>query len=191
MKREWAYHEGFCSPDECRILLEAGIGNNPYEATIGGEGGVNKIDKSIRDSKVNFLHRGTELESIFQKIDFWVALVNAEFFGVDYWERALASFQFSIYEPGQYYGAHQDGGLVNGDTPSKRKISVTLQLSDGADYVEGDFSFQHVSIHPPKEPLRKIGTILAFPSLVLHEVQPVARGTRYSLVGWYPGPPWR
>ena len=35
---------------------------------------------------------------------------------------------------------------------------------------------------------RALGSISFFPSYTIHEVLPVTRGTRYSLVGWVYGP---
>ena len=39
--------------------------------------------------------------------------------------------------------------------------------------------------------LRNRGTIIVFPSFLEHQVTPVTKGTRYSLVQWYSGPDWR
>ena len=38
---------------------------------------------------------------------------------------------------------------------------------------------------------QKQGTLVLFPSYTLHEVKPVTKGVRYSLVGWYEGNYWR
>ena len=38
---------------------------------------------------------------------------------------------------------------------------------------------------------KKQGTIIGFPSYVLHEVTPVTSGVRYSLVGWAQGPKFK
>ena len=45
-------------------------------------------------------------------------------------------------------------------------------------------------ILPIKE-LRKKGTVIVFPSFVWHRVKPVLSGTRYSLVCWSLGQPWK
>ena len=37
----------------------------------------------------------------------------------------------------------------------------------------------------------KKGSIIIFPSFNWHQVTPVTRGTRYSLVMWNLGEPWR
>ena len=44
---------------------------------------------------------------------------------------------------------------------------------------------------PPRESLRKKGTVLVFPSFMRHKVEPVTKGIRKSLVAWIEGPHWR
>ena len=39
--------------------------------------------------------------------------------------------------------------------------------------------------------IRPRGSIVVFPSFVWHRVKPVTSGTRYSLVIWNLGYPWR
>ena len=38
---------------------------------------------------------------------------------------------------------------------------------------------------------REQGSIIVFPSFVYHQVTPVTRGMRHSLVGWIAGPTFR
>ena len=33
----------------------------------------------------------------------------------------------------------------------------------------------------------EVGTVVVFPSFVWHKVEPIIKGTRFSLVGWYLG----
>ena len=35
-----------------------------------------------------------------------------------------------------------------------------------------------------------VGSTIAFPSFFLHEVTPVTKGSRYSIVTWVSGPEW-
>ena len=43
----------------------------------------------------------------------------------------------------------------------------------------------------PQAGKRNKGTAMYFPSYVLHEVTPVIKGTRISLVGWITGPAFK
>lgn len=77
-----------------------------------------------------------------------------------------------------------------------RKLSMTISLSDPKDYKGGNLRFDfgphadHKRYHTCKE-IRPRGSIIIFPSHVYHQVTPVTTGTRYSLVAWSLGQPWK
>ena len=116
------------------------------------------------------------------------------------------SCQFTKYKHNQYYDWHCDSWekpyTENGPTKGKiRKLSMTCQLSDGSEYQGGELEFDFRNYDPPmrdeakhkvqcKEILPK-GSIIVFPSFVWHRVKPVTSGTRYSLVVWHLGYPFR
>ena len=60
-----------------------------------------------------------------------------------------------------------------------------MQLSDPADYDGGELELKN-STRTLVAP-RAQGTLIVFPSFLLHRVAPVTRGTRRSLVGWASG----
>jgi predicted 2-oxoglutarate/Fe(II)-dependent dioxygenase YbiX len=85
------------------------------------------------------------------------------------------------------------------DNPLKagkiRKLSVTISLSDPATYEGGNLKFD---LGPHREDryhecaeIRPRGSIIVFPSHVYHQVTPVTKGTRYSLVAWNLGYPFK
>ena len=41
------------------------------------------------------------------------------------------------------------------------------------------------------EEIRPKGSIIVFPSFLYHQVTPITKGTRYSLVMWVLGRPWQ
>jgi len=76
-----------------------------------------------------------------------------------------------------------------------RKISMTVNLTDPKNYAGGNlkFDFGHHNVkrfHVCHE-IRPRGSIIIFPSYTHHCVTPVTRGTRYSLVLWSLGKPWK
>ena len=77
-----------------------------------------------------------------------------------------------------------------------RKISVTINLSPEHSYSGGNLKFDfgpHSSttrFHECEE-IRPRGSIIVFPSFMNHQVTPVTEGTRYSLVLWSLGKPFR
>jgi|TARA_B110000503_G_C7140054_1_gene410466 PKHD-type hydroxylase len=75
-----------------------------------------------------------------------------------------------------------------------RKLSVTVSLND-PDYEGGNLQFD-LGAHRPDQyhtctEIRPKGSIIVFPSHVPHQVTPVTRGTRYSLVSWSLGAPFK
>jgi PKHD-type hydroxylase len=116
------------------------------------------------------------------------------------------SCQFTKYKHNQYYDWHSDSwpkpydkeGPSNGKI---RKLSMTCQLTDGSEYEGGELEFDFRNYDPhmreesqhlkkAKEILPK-GSIIVFPSFVWHRVKPVTSGTRYSLVAWHLGKPFK
>lgn len=77
-----------------------------------------------------------------------------------------------------------------------RKLSVTVSLNDPNDYDGGNLKFDF-GPHADKErfytctEIRPRGSVIVFPSHLYHQVTPVTRGTRYSLVAWNLGKPFR
>jgi len=69
-----------------------------------------------------------------------------------------------------------------------RKLSLTVQLSDPAEYDGGDLEFMGL---PGSSFTRHRGAAILFPSLLTHRIAPVTRGVRHSLVAFFNGPPFR
>ena len=103
--------------------------------------------------------------------------------------------QISKYEVGDLYGLHNDGMATKGTCynwpksevlhQKTRKISMSLMLND--DYEGGELEIMDT----PPQPKWGVGQMVFFPSYQYHEVKPVTKGTRYSLVLWFLGPPLR
>ena len=122
------------------------------------------------------------------------------------WDRSEAC-QFTKYKLNQYYDWHCDSWDKPYDKPNTpehgkiRKLSMTCQLTDGSEYRGGELEFDFRNYDPHmrdeskhlvkvKEILPK-GSIVVFPSHVWHRVKPVTSGTRYSLVVWSIGDPFK
>jgi len=76
-----------------------------------------------------------------------------------------------------------------------RKLSMTVNLTDPKNYAGGNLKFDYghhgnKRFHVCNE-IRPRGSIIVFPSYTHHCVTPVTRGTRYSLVLWSLGKPWK
>jgi PKHD-type hydroxylase len=117
------------------------------------------------------------------------------------------SCQFTKYKKGQYYGWHCDDWKKPyhfKDKPNDpqngkiRKLSVSVLLSDPKEFDGGGLEFDFKDTEPNKktniveckEILSK-GSLVVFPSFLWHRVKPVTNGTRYSLVIWNLGWPYK
>ena len=120
------------------------------------------------------------------------------------WSKSEAC-QFTYYKLNQFYDWHCDSWehpYKDGDNIGMtRKLSMTCQLTDGSEYEGGELEFDFRNYDPhmrdesrhlkqAKEILPK-GSIIVFPSFVWHRVKPVTAGTRYSLVVWNLGKPFK
>jgi PKHD-type hydroxylase len=66
---------------------------------------------------------------------------------------------------------------------------MVVQLTDPDEYEGGELELC-LGGEPFVVP-REQGTLITFPSYVLHRVKPTTKGTRHSLVGWVTGRPFR
>jgi PKHD-type hydroxylase len=178
----WTYADRVFTPEECRRIIAIG------EKKIAADGAVSTAGQrnaAIRDSRIAWLHPEDEMEWVYRKVTDTVMAANDRFFGFDVFG-LLEGFQFTRYDaPSGFYGLHIDkatGGPV-------RKLSLTLQLSAPEDYDGGELALQIGA--EPQAMEREQGQMVLFPSYVLHEVRPVTRGRRYSLVAWVAGAPFR
>jgi PKHD-type hydroxylase len=97
------------------------------------------------------------------------------------------NFQYTVYHGSE--GGHYDWHVDHGPLAVPRKLSMTVQLTDPSEYQGCELQFcagGDIEIAP-----RERGTVVAFPSYVLHRVTPVISGTRRSLVVWTTGPKFR
>lgn len=176
----FAWHDAVFTPDELRTIIN--IGNSTAlsrASTFGGD------DSKIRNSSASFLFPNEVTNWVFERLSALVVSMNNRFFGFDLFtmEQGL---QFTRYEaPSQHYTWHQDYG----PNASTRKLSLSVQLNDPSEYKGGEFQLL-VSAKPIKIK-RQLGFVTLFPSYTLHRVTPVKEGTRYSLVCWVSGPPFR
>lgn len=95
---------------------------------------------------------------------------------------------YVIYpEDGGHLDWHMDTGAYG---VNKRKLAMTVQLSDPSEYEGGDFEIWFggkESIVVPREK----GDVIVFPAFCMHRVRPITRGQRKCLVFWTGGRPFR
>jgi PKHD-type hydroxylase len=175
---------GFLTPDECRAIIDKGENHLDLRAGKTEDHGVHE---NLRKSETGWFEP-TDHQWLFDRISECINDVNRQWFRYDL--VGFEGIQFTKYSSGKetaagFYSAHKDTALLPGGTI--RKLSFTIQLSDGEQYVGGDVIL-YSSFTDTLTLSRAAGSISFFPSYTIHEVTPVAKGIRYSLVGWGCGP---
>ena len=120
--------------------------------------------------------------------------------GWRYQIKAAESCQITRYKKGGFYSFHRDGhgdhlsaynnpqnAFIHGHV---RKLSMSVMLNDNFD--GGAFEFasygkEECNVTPIEA---TAGSVIVFPSAMEHRVAPVTKGTRYSVVCWFVGPPF-
>lgn len=190
----WAYAHNVFTAEECQKIIEIGTSGvlaSPLTyGTVGdfsqSETDIQKVAK-VRKSPVAWIRSDVqENHWIFQRMRDAIKNINDQFFNYELTE--IQSLQFTSYDgkEGGFYGKHIDMMYQGTGT---RKLSVSVQLSKSEDYEGGDLLLH--TRDNPENPHRQQGTGIFFPGYTLHEVTPVTKGKRYSLVAWVLGPRFR
>ena len=95
-------------------------------------------------------------------------------------------------EKGGFLHWHMDLGIGN---TSRRKLATIVQLSDPNDYEGGElhiFTGGDPTVYDEKLIVQlDKGDVVVFPSFYMHQLTPVTRGERRSLVYWTGGTPFK
>ena len=184
--------------DYCEFLIKYAQEHGNYaEGKIGGDKKQSNLtlDKDIRDTDLYFFSH----QETYEKIMPYISSINNES-GWNFDLQRIEPMQFSVYRTNGHYSWHIDthpypysneGPFFN----MVRKISFTILLNSPLDYEGGEFEIED-KLPEVKERSHKVldlekGSMITFPSFIPHKVNPVISGTRYSLVGWVCGNPWR
>jgi PKHD-type hydroxylase len=91
---------------------------------------------------------------------------------------------FSRYAEGEAYGEHVDAPFMRADdrTEMRADLSFTLFLDDPASYEGGELVLD--SQRRPQPVKLSAGSLVLYPTSVLHQVAPVRSGRRHAAVGW-------
>ena len=177
--------KNFLTPKECKKLVK----DCKKYGLVDAEVQINKdstLKKEIRDSKIFFVEYDSDkFDWFFEKMLQTLVNVNQESFNFD-----IVGFsegmQFAEYNaPSGHYADHTDK-LLQGKV---RKLTMVIQLTDPSDYEGGELELC-LGGDPFVVP-REQGTLVTFPSYLLHRVRPTIKGTRHSMVAWATGRPFR
>lgn len=179
--RHMATVDNLFTAEECQQIINLGHSKDKIQAQVSMNN-QNVDIESVRKSQIAWLNVDEDSKWIYQRIADAVIQTNQRYFNFDLYG-FIDDLQFTEYTaPDSNYNLHVDtiyGGVT-------RKLSVVVQLTDPAGYQGGDLEL-HVGT-TPQLMTKQQGTLIVFPSYILHRVAPVTQGTRHSLVGWTSGP---
>ena len=180
---QYYWYESVFSPDQCQEIINIGK-SYPQEGgqTFSGAGGE---PSSIRSSTIRWIdYRDPRVEWLVSQLGYMVKEANRQLYKLDLYG-FTEKLQFTEYEgQGRHYDWHPDIG----PNMSKRKISIVVQLSDEKDYEGGELLINTGQLLVPS---KSQGSVILFPSFLMHKVEPLRSGNRYSLVSWISGNTWR
>jgi len=173
------------SKTECENIIKFCSKYPVEDATVHSSDPTKATNHSIRKNFIHWIHNSPQSEPLFKKILTVCVDANKKFWKMDL-HGFLEPIQFTHYKGGgDHYSWHLDLSTKN---LSKRKLSVSIQLSDPDTYEGGDLELQGLGRTVAN---KAQGNLVAFPSWMGHRETPVTAGERYSLVVWLAGPPFR
>jgi len=205
------YFQSALSPRFCQEIIDYG---KQHQAEMAVTGGYSRQNGKMSKKDVNNMQKKRKSDIvwmndrwIYKEIHPYIHEANAKAGWNFEWDWS-ESCQFTKYGVGQYYGWHCDSWDKPYDKPDDlnshgkiRKLSVTISLNDPTEYDGGNLEFDfrnQVDWERNKkkaikscEEIRPRGSIIVFPSFCWHRVAPVTSGTRYSLVIWNLGRPFK
>ena len=192
---EYYYFENAFTDEEIKLIQEEAEKVPPQVGKTGKDGSTSEV---FRKSEIRWLngnqpytdgdtvHHGDDFIWLYKKL--WTMVEEAN---RNVWNFNLShgrdAIQHTIYrEGGGHYDWHMDCGA---GMQRQRKVSLTVQLTDGDDYEGGELQLWRGQV--PLNAPRGKGTVVIFPSYMMHRVTEVTKGTRESLVLWVGGDHYR
>lgn len=187
----YVYIPNVLTKEECDQIIEEGQ-NNLSSATIYpkecNSSNLVKEDKDRRKTNVGFFRSGSSVDPALKKAIDVFGRVSFSYYGICLKE--IENPQYAEYEKGMFYGWHTDSGMEP-NFPVIRDMSASLILNNKNDYTGGSLQMVVPSciskdnIFTPEDVKNQDqGTLIVFPSSMLHQVTPVLSGVRKSLVIW-------
>ena len=170
------------SNEVCDEILNEFVNGNEWEDTIVGSGAVNKNIRNCQTIVISYPHVIKKNKDVRHKLD------NAIFDGASKCIQEYntkfphckieedSGYELLKYPKGCFYIEHTDSFKAR-----PRAVSCSFILNDN--FEGGEFAFFSRNL---KYKLEK-GNALLFPSNFMypHEVMPVTKGTRYSIITWF------
>ena len=220
IKNEGGKIDAIVGGERDKSTFPSAVAKNELTTQQLKEKGLSEKDVYVRDSQICWLDQswlyeliqkymfdankaaGWEFDIDWNEIPQFTTYTNTGFYswhkdGDGDWPAVYKSYARGITET----KLRKDGDLPLTFTKNKnligkvRKLSFTLNLTEPGTYDGGNLMFDFGK-HSEKgfyecTEIRPQGSIVVFPSFIHHCVTPVTRGTRYSLVNWMCGRPFK
>jgi PKHD-type hydroxylase len=174
------------TPAEIDAIVAYGDSLSPEQAVVLAETPDGEVQGKIRITQTAWLPQNPDTRWIYDRMQAVARQLNDASYRYDL--RGFSeNFQYTVYRGSE--GGHYDWHVDQGPMKVQRKLSLSVQLSHGHDYEGCDLQF--VGGNKTETGPRERGTVIAFPSYVLHRVTPIVSGVRKSLVVWTTGPNFR
>jgi PKHD-type hydroxylase len=170
----YAFWDKAFSKEECQSIINIAKDKGLIK-------GKTREESDVRDSKISWLYPVDNMDWVFRRVTDITLNLNERFFKFDLFG-LNEGFQFTNYEaPSGKYGKHVDRAI----NMPVRKLSISIQLTKPEEYEGGELYLYDGDKGILMDKTQ--GTLIVFPSYVLHEVMPVTKGERNSLVTWVTG----
>jgi predicted 2-oxoglutarate/Fe(II)-dependent dioxygenase YbiX len=166
----------------CDNILEEFNNDEEWAQTVVGHGVINDKIRSAETIVISYPHiieKNLEIRKkidndIFNSAGLAIRKYNEKFSLAKIEEDS--GYELLRYKEGQFYTQHTDSFKAR-----PRAVSCSFALND--DYEGGEWGFfdREIVIKAPK------GSAILFPSNFMypHEIMPVTKGIRYSLITWF------
>ncbi len=171
------------SPEECKNII------NLYNKSDSKDGLIAFDDKDIVNNNIRrsaIIRVDIEKEKWIMDRLIKIAQTANKEFNYDLTNGILEPAQVAAYDErhdGTYFW-HLDIGAKC----LTRKLSISIPLNNAEEFEGGELQFNYGR---PVTQTQEAGSAIVFPSYALHQVTPVTKGCRFSMVTWVHGPAWR
>jgi PKHD-type hydroxylase len=175
------WYLGEISPEDCDKALAEYMHIFPHSASMGANG--EEVKHAYRNTTVRFATKDHWFGELLR--DHGVRANTECQWGYDISD--YEAVQFAQYSVAQHYKWHVDNFPLAG-LPTDRKVSVVCLMTDPSEFEGGLLQLRLYQEYTA--PLTK-GSVIAFPSIIEHQVTPVVSGLRATATMWLNGPRFR
>ena len=186
-------YKGVIPKKTCNKIIKLGKQKKVIKATIDS----NKYRPDLRVTNVSFLNP-LWMYNLFAP---YIRDANQQL-GWNYVYDWCEDYQFAEYKKSGHYNWHRDihddpyQGMNTNFNGKVRKLSLICSLNE--DYEGGELEVWNPDPRKTEskrimnvKDIKTMGTVVIFSSLLWHRIKPVTKKTRYSIVNWVLGFPWR